>query len=283
MSPVSGATLVLALREVRKWVGRRGVFVSSLVTPLLWIALFGKSFNLQALLNPPAGQALPPETVEAFRSMVEERIASLFGTTDYFTFVSTGMLVVFAVFQGMFGGVSIIFDKRIGYMERIMASPIPRYSVFLSKVIATLVRTSILDAVLLVVAVAFGLRISGAGVVDFLASWIYVLLLATALSAAYAAMSFYAENQEVLFVVSNLVNLPLMFSSSALFPVKQMPHWLQVVAEWNPVTHATDLVRHHLIGSPVSDYWLSVAYLSVVAFSLLGLGTYLSIRWMETR
>jgi ABC-2 type transport system permease protein len=280
---MSGATLVLAWREVKKWIGRRGVFISSLVTPLLWIALFGKSFNLQALLNPPAGVALPPEAVEAFKRMLEERITSLFGTTDYFTFVSTGMLVVFAVFQGMFSGVSVIFDKRLGYMERLIASPAPRYSIFLSKVIATLVRVSILDAILLGVAVALGLKISGAGVLDFLVSWAYVLLLATALSAAYATMSFYAEHQEAVFAASNLINLPLMFSSSALFPVKQMPHWLQVVAEWNPVTHAADLVRHHLIGSPISDYWLSVAYLSTVAFSLLGLGMYLSVRWMETR
>jgi len=280
---MSGATLILAWREVKKWIGRRGVFISSLVTPLLWIALFGKSFNLQALFSPPPGISLPPGAVEAFRRMLEERITSLFGTTDYFTFVSTGMLVVFAVFQGMFSGVSVIFDKRLGYMERLMASPTPRYSIFLSKVLATLVRVSILDAILLGVAVALGMKLGQASLVDYLASWAYVLLLATALSAGYATMSFYAEHQEAVFAASNLINLPLMFSSSALFPVKQMPHWLQVVAKWNPVTHAADLVRHHLLGSSVSDYWLSVVYLVAVAFTLLGVGLYLSVRWMETR
>ncbi|MEB2836939.1 MAG: ABC transporter permease [Desulfurococcales archaeon] len=280
---MAGASLLLAWRELKKWVGRRGVFISSLVTPLLWIALFGKSFNLQALFTPPQGAQLPPGMVEAFRRAIEERIVSLFGTTDYFTFVSTGMLVVFAVFQGMFAGVSVIFDKRLGYLERLMASPVPRSSIYLSKVIATVARVTILDAILLGVALAMGLKISGAGPIDFLVAWVYVVLLAAALAAGYATMSFYAEHQEAVFAASNLINLPLMFSSSALFPVKQMPHWLQVVAKWNPVTHAANLVRHHLIGAPVSDYWLSVAYLATVTAVLLGAGLYLSVRWMENR
>ncbi len=277
------ATLLLAWRELKKWLGRRGVFISSLVTPLLWIALFGKSFNLQAMLSPPQGVQLPPQVVEGFRRMLEERLVQLFGTTDYFTFVATGMLVVFAVFQGMFSGVSVIFDKRLGYLERLMTTPVSRSSIFLSKVVATLARVTILDAILLGVAAAMGLKLGAPGPLDYLAAWAYVMLVATALSAGYATMSFYAEHQEAVFAASNLINLPLMFSSSALFPVKQMPHWLQVIAEWNPVTHAADLVRYHLLGAPVTHYWLKAAYLAGVAAALLGIGAYLSVRWMESQ
>ncbi|MEB3852156.1 MAG: ABC transporter permease [Desulfurococcales archaeon] len=279
-------TLVLTWREVRKWLGRRGVLVSSLVTPLVWIALFGKSFNLQALLQPPPG-SLPPGSEQLVRAMQEalrRRILELFGTTDYFTFMASGMLVVFSVFQGMFSGVSVIFDKRLGYMERLLSTPTPRPAIFLSRVLATLFRVTVLDTLLLAAALAMGMHLrEGVTPIDLLAAWAYVLLLAAALSAGYATLSFYAEHQEVLFAASNLINLPLMFSSNALFPLKQMPDWLQAIAKANPVTHAASLVRHHLIGAPIDNYTLSLAYLTALTAALLLAGLYLSIRWMENR
>ncbi len=282
-----GETLVLTLRELRKWIGRRGVLVSSLVTPLVWIALFGKSFNLQALLQPP--QQLPPipgaeEIVRQMQEALRERIIQLFGTTDYFTYMSSGMLVVFAVFQGMFSGVSVIFDKRLGYMERLLSTPTPRSAIFLSRVLATLARITVLDTLLLAAALAMGMKLRpGITPLDLLAAWAYVLLLAAALASAYATLSFYAEHQEVLFAASNLINLPLMFSSNALFPLKQMPEWLQAIAKVNPVTHAASLVRHHLIGASIDNYTLSLAYLAGLTAALLALGLYLSLRWMENR
>jgi ABC-2 type transport system permease protein len=280
-------TLVLTWREVRKWLRRWGVLVSSLVTPLVWIAFFGKSLNLQALLQPPPVSAGYPGAEQLARTMQEalrQRVIALFGTDDYFTYMSSGMLVVFAVFQGMFSGVSVIFDKRLGYMERLLSSPTPRSAIYLSRILATLVRMTILDSILLVAALALGLRLKpGLSPLDLLLAWVYVLLLAAALAAGYATMSFYAEHQEILFAVSNLINLPLMFSSNALFPIDQMPRWLQVIAEANPVTHAAYLVRHHLIGAPIENYALSLAYLAGLTALLLAAGTYLSVRWMENR
>ena len=277
-----GETLVLTMRELKKWVGRRGVLVSSLLTPLIWIALFGKSFNLQSLLQPPSGAPAP--LAQILEKAVKERLLQLFGTTDYFTYVSSGMLVVFAVFQGMFSGVSVIFDKRLGYMERLLSTPTPRPAIYLSRILATMARVTILDALLLGAAVLMGMKLrEGIGVSDLVLAWLVAMLLSAALASGYATLSFYAEHQEVLFAASNLINLPLMFSSSALFPVSQMPGWLQAVAKVNPVTYAADLERYYLIGRPLEspEEWLGILALFAAAMLLLGL--WLSVRWMENR
>lgn len=277
-----GEMIVLTLRELKKWVNRRGVLVSSLVTPLIWIALFGKSFNIQSLLQPPSG--VPAPLAREIEEAMRRRLLQLFGTTDYFTYVSSGMLVVFAVFQGMFSGISVIFDKRLGYMERLLSTPTPRPAIYLSRITATMARVTILDALLLAAALLMGMNLkSSIGPTDLLLAWLVAMLLSAALASGYATLSFYAENQEVLFAASNLINLPLMFSSSALFPVSQMPDWLQAIARVNPITYAADLVRYYLIGRPLEDPLEWMAALTVFSIGMLLLGLWLSVRWMENR
>ena len=57
-------------------------------------------------------------------------------------------------------------------------------------------------------------------------------------------------------MIINLLNLPLLFASNAMFPAKFMPDWLQPVVWWNPVSHATDISRQLLLGSPgMSALW----------------------------
>jgi len=278
------ATLVVATRDLKKWVGRRPVLVVSLATPIIWIALFGKSFNPTALFggSPPPG--VPQQIVEAVRRMFEQRLLQLFGTTDYFTYFASGMLVVFMVFQGMFSGISVIFDKRLGYLDRMLVAPIPRISIFAGKVLATLVRVTILGTILLAASLALGMRLKeGITPLDLLAAWAASLALAATIASAYTALSFYAENQEVVFAVGNLVNLPLMFTSNAIFPLEQMPDWLKTLAKANPVTYAADIVRYHLIGRPIDNYGFEAAVLALLALATIAVSAWLSVRWMNSR
>ncbi|MEB3760636.1 MAG: ABC transporter permease [Desulfurococcales archaeon] len=279
------ATLVLLVRELKKWFGRKPVLVMSLLTPVLWIALFGKSLNLTNMLMPPGSlEGISPEMMKVLQQMVTARLIELFGTTDYFTYMSSGMLVVFAVFQGMFSGISIIFDKRLGYMDRLLVAPIPRLSIWLSKILAVAVRVTLLSLLLLAVSLLLGMNLKeGVGVIDLLASWSYIILLAMTIASLYALLSFYADNQEIVFAAGNLLNLPLMFTSSAMFPVEQMPDWLQKLASANPVTFAADLVRYHLIGRPVGDYTAELVKLVVIALVMLVVSGWASLRWMNNR
>ena len=276
-----GATLVLLRREVLKWVGRRPVLVISIVTPIFWIALFGKSFNIINLLN-AAGAGVDPRLAAAIREAMLRAVERVFGTTDYFTYVATGMLAVFALFQSMFGAVGVVFDRRIGYMTRLLAAPIPRFSIFIAKVLGTLFRITVLSAILLAIAYGMGARFKpGLGPLDLAAAWLVIALLRLGLSSIFTGLAFNVYNQEVLFAVANLVNLPLMFSSSALFPREQMPSWLQAIAGVNPISHAADLIRYYLIGKTLEDPTLSLAYLVGLTAALLAIGYTLASRGLR--
>ncbi|MCE4611012.1 MAG: ABC transporter permease [Desulfurococcales archaeon] len=273
--------VALTWREVLKWVRRRAVLLVSISTPVFWIVLFGKSFNITSILSLPA-EGIEPGLAEAIRRVLAARVVELFGTIDYFTYVATGMLVVFTLFQSMFGAVGVVFERRIGYLTRLLASPAPRSVIFLSKVLGTLFRVTVLSALLVAVAYLFGLEVKeGLTVSDVILAWLVLMVLGMGLSSLFTGIAFNVNHQEVLFALANLINLPLMFSSSALFPREQMPEWLQVVARVNPLTYAADLERYLIIGRPVEDplaYW---AYLLAVSITLTIIGYILSLRGMR--
>ena len=251
----------------------------SIATPLMWIALFGKSFNPFSIAEQPG---LPQQLAMIIQEAIQERIKSLFGTLDYFTYIASGMLVVFSLFQGSFGGVSLIFDKRLGYTTRLLVAPIWRPSIFIAKIIGSLFRITVLSALLLVVASIMGFKFrEGITPLDFLAAWLVVMAFSTAITSMYLAIAAKANHQEVVFALANLVNLPMMFTSSAIFPVRQMPWWLQSVAEVNPLTYAVNLVRYHLIGAPIDDYMVHVAYLGAFTLLLTGISLYAATRSIE--
>ena len=275
--------LVLAWREAKKWIGRRAVFVISIITPLMWISLFGKSFNIGSLIGVNVEiPGLPPGVADAIRAALQERVKSVFGTLDYFTYVTSGMLVVFTLFQSSFGAVEAVFDKRIGYMTRLLVAPISRASIYLAKLLGTLLRITVLSALLLAVAIPLGFQFrEGIGPLDILAAWGVMLLLASGFTSLFLAIAFMADNQEVIFATANLLNLPLMFTSSALFPVKQMPEWLQSIAKVNPITYAANLVRYHLVGTPIESYTHDLLYILVLSVALIVAGFTLSMKALE--
>lgn len=275
------ALLVLFRREVVKWVSRKPVLIVSLSTPIFWIALFGKSFNIMNLLQ-SAGLPVDPSMAEAIREAMLNAVKRVFGTTDYFTFVATGMLAVFALFQSMFGAIGVVFERRIGYLTRLLVAPIPRFSIFFSKVLGTMFRITVLSLILLTIAYIMGLQFKqDITVLDLFGAWLILMLLSLGLSAVFTGLAFNITNQEVLFALANLVNLPLMFSSSALFPIDQMPSWLKTIARVNPISHSADLIRYLLVGKSLDNPLLSLIYLATLTIILLAIGYTLASRGMR--
>ncbi len=279
---------VLTWRELKKWWGRRGVFIVSLVTPLAWLGLFGKSINFTkifspstfALSLPPQLQPYAPYIQKVMENASQTALVKLFGTTDYFSFLTTGMLVVFAFFQSAFGGVNIVFEKRLGSMNRLRMTPAPRFSIFLAKIVGTLIRIFFYETVLLVIALALGFK-PDVTLLGFILSGVAIALLAIGFISLFEGIGFNVDNQEIMFSILNLINLPLMFASPVLFPLKQMPDWLQEVAKFNPLTYTADIVRYNMLGLHTVNYVEAWAILVGISAVLTIIGAWASLRVLE--
>jgi len=238
-------TWALTVREVKKWVREPILLFMMIIQPVIWLGLFGKAFNLTGLIQ------LPPNLPPQFREMINQMLRSTFGgTTDYFTYMAAGMICVIVLFTAMFSGMSLVWDRRFGFLNKLLAAPIPRGSIILAKINSSVMRGMFQAILVLGIAMGLGLKVGDAfGPLDVLGILAALALLSLGLSSMFVAITIRIKRQETLMATVNLLNLPLMFASSALFPITQMPDWLQTIARLNPISYGCNTVRAFILHS----------------------------------
>lgn len=271
-------TWALTLRELKHWYRKKVQIFMTIIQPIVWLALFGQAFNIGALLSQSGAAA------SAFSSAFS-------GAPNYFSFMAVGMLTVIVLFTCMFAGMSIVWDKRFGFMTKLKVAPIPRGAIPLSRILATVVRALIEGALVLVIALLFnyipgfiGLSVSPLfSVMDLVGLFFVLFLLSMGFAALFTTLALAVENQETLFGVVNLLNLPVMFASAALFPTTFMPDWLKTVASVNPLTLAVDAARQFVFHNPNPLHSVGVDVLGLLLFSgaLVGIAAFMTRRLLN--
>jgi ABC-2 type transport system permease protein len=260
-------TAALYEREMIKWFRQKVQLVFIVVVPLMWMGLFGKSLNFSVLLRIPEIPGAE-HLRNQLQSLIEEYIVKrYFGGYDYFSFFVVGMLSIFILFTTMWSGMSFVFDRRLGYLNRFLVAPIPRFSIVLSKILSSITRALMQATALLVIALGLGLTLkSDVNFFDILILYAVIAILALSFSSIFTAVAVRITSHDLVISIANLVNLPLMFTSNSIFPIDQMPQYLQIIARANPITHANNITRFYLLG---------IGDLGTVAISAIYLATFM--------
>ena len=242
----------LTVRDIKKWYRNPTFFFVGLIQPFFWIALFGS-----ALSAGPFGSSSASVFLE--------------GAHTYITFILGGVLTTTALFTGMFSGINIIWDRRLGTLSRLLSSPISRSSIVFSKILAAMVRILVQVVILFIAALVIpnGLELTnGITLLEIGVIIAAVLMIAFIFSAIFSIIAVRMRNMQTIFGITNLVNLPLMFASFALFPPSFMASWLKTVAYGNPVSWSAIAMRDVIINGTV----ISSSQMYTVGLYLLYLG-----------
>jgi ABC-2 type transport system permease protein len=271
-SPLHGLW-ALTNRDLRKWYTNPIQLFTSLIQPVVWLALFGKALNFGTFIS---GSGLTP-------IQQGEILQSYFGTTSYFSFLACGMLAFVVLFTSAFSGMSVVFDRRFGFLNKALSTPVARGAIVMGKVFQSVGRSLIQAAIVLVIAIILGMEIGHFTVLGIAGAFVIIFLMATGLSALFTMLALRSSDWQTQVALINLINLPLLFASNALFPIKIMPNWLQDIVEVNPVSYANDAVRQLLLGATVhlAPLWVDFAVLIVFAFVLSAIGIVLSWRLLS--
>lgn len=252
----------LTNRELKKWYQNPVILVMGVIQPVLWLALLGKAMNI--------GSIIPSNIPGVSSSAI---MLQTFGTTDYFSFMAMGMVAFTTVFTTAFVGMSVVWDRRLGFMNKVLSTPVSRSVIILSKVFSASIRAMFQAAIVTAVAFMLGLVVgTNFGLFSLLGVFSIVFLLSVGLSSMFTALTLRTTRMETPQAVIQLVTLPLMFASSAYFPITQMPQWLQVVASVNPISYAIDAVRRLMIFSdgfgPLPFDFLYIGMFAVVVTAI---------------
>jgi len=283
----------LTNRELKKWYKNPYILFLSIIQPLIWMGLFGRAMNIGAIftktqislpqLTPPLTQEQLGQLGNWFSNISTNTLKNTFGVADYFSFMAVGILSMVVLFTSMFSGMSIVFDRRLGALNKILSTPVARGSILMSKVFNAVIRALIQAAIVLGFAAVLGLTVGPDFTpLNLLGVFAALFLISIGLSSIFILIGIRSTRFETQMAVVNLLNLPLLFASNALFPVNLMPSWLQNVAKVNPVTYANDATRQLILypidmGKLIFDF----AYLGAFALIFSTIGIFLSWRYLS--
>ncbi|MBO8191533.1 ABC transporter permease [Streptomyces oryzae] len=164
--------------------------------------------------------------------------------------------------------ISVCMDMTEGIMARFRTMAIHREAVLIGHVVGSVLQALVSVVLVGAVGVAVGFRATGATVVEWLAAFGLLALVAVAFTSMAVGMGLASPNAEA---ASNnampLIVLP--FISSAFVPVDAMPGWFQPIAEYQPFTPAIETLRGLLLGTGIGNSgWIAIVW----CLGLTGLG-----------
>jgi ABC-2 type transport system permease protein len=243
-------TVAMAWAELRKLRHDHLDIFTRSVQPLLWLFVFGTALRRNHTLSGGYG--------------------------DYRAYLAPGVMAQAALFVAIFFGLGVIWERDVGQLQRLLATPLPRLGIVLGKAAGAAVRALAQALVLLAVVAIAGIAIRWSPFA--IAGAVLLLLIGTCgfacLSMILASL---VRTRERFMGIGQLVVMPLFFASSALYPLSIMPGWLRVVAHANPLSYEVHGMRDLLLGiSAGGILWLdfAVALGFLLATALVAAKTY---------
>jgi ABC-2 type transport system permease protein len=211
------------LVEIQKLRHDRTEIFTRAVQPVLWLLIFGETFTRI--------HAIPT------------------GGVPYLDFLAPGIIAQSGLFVAIFYGIQIIWERDAGVLTKLLVTPTPRAALIIGKGFAAGIRALAQVVVVLVLSAILGvtltlnpLRILGTFVIVMMGSAFFACLSMTVAGVVL--------KRDRLMGIGQMITMPLFFASNALYPVKIMPGWLQVLALVNPLSYEVDALRGLLISTP---------------------------------
>ncbi len=197
---------------------RPTTLIAGVVQPLMWLLLFGALFS-----------GLPKGLVGDGQTYVQ--------------FLAAGIIVFTAFSSALNSGLPMLFDREFGFLNRILVAPlVSRFSIIAASAIFIISLSLVQTIAIVTVSGLMGAglpSLSGLTVMALILTLLIIDFTMLSLGLAFAMPG----HQEMLAFIF-LVNLPLMFSSTALAPLAFMPTWLQWIASLNPLSWAIEPIRY---------------------------------------
>jgi len=247
-------TYTIFWREMKRYRKSRSGVLIRLIQPAIWIIVIGNTF---------AG--------------TQPLIKSVGYDLSYIEFMAPGVIILTAIFTSIFGGVNTLWDRRYGFMNKALTSPISRSSIALGKMLAISLVSALQASLILGIALAIGVNFVNP--LMFIPIMFIVILFSLGFSGISVVVAATAKSQETFWGIVNFLGMPLFMLSPALFPLELVPDWLAVVAKLNPVTYSVLLIREMMTGTTQTvSVVLDLAVISGFVIIMVALASYVFTR-----
>lgn len=232
-------TSVVFTRQMRQLLRNPVWVIFGLTQPILFLVLFGPL-------------------------LTRVRAGGLGGSGSWSIFVP-GLLLQLTIFGAGFAGFGIIQEMREGVLDRQRVTPASRLALLLGRTLSSVVTIAVQAALLVVVAIPFGLRPDWLGVFVPL---LLICVLALGISAASYSMGIILKDEDSFAPFVQSVSLPLLLLSGVFLPMSLAPGWLHGLSKANPLSYLVDATRS-LFGGHMDASTVITGVLVTIAFTIL--------------
>src|SRR6266851_791034 len=213
-------------RELVRFYRQRARVVGVIASPLVFWVVIGSGFG------------------SSFRS------GDAAGQQHYLDYSYPGFLIMIVLFTSIFTMMSVIEDRKEGFLLSVLVAPVPRSAIVLGKVLV-------------------GIHL---GLTDFLLVVLTVFLVSFALTALGFTIAWSMDSTQAFHAIINLFLIPLWLLSGALFPLTGASAWIRFLIRINPLTYGVEALRDLLYPARLESFPLSSSLATLVLFSALMFG-----------
>ncbi len=235
-------------REIIRFLRQRSRLLSAIVQPLIFWVLIGS--GLSASFQPSG-------------------ISEKQGYIEYFY---PGIVVLVLLFTAIFATISVVNERREGFLQNVLVSPVPRWSIVLGQALGGITLALLQGVLLLGIAPLIGIKV---GLISLLTTCGVMVLIAFGLTNLGLLIAWRMDSTQGFHAIMNLILIPIWLLSGAFFPLVGVPNWLEWVMKLNPVTYGLAAFRHSLyLDSHITFDELPTMMISIIVCSVFSLLTY---------
>ncbi len=213
-------------REMVRFCRQRSRLMGALVQPLVfWLLLGG---GLRASFQPPGA---PPGT-------------------SYVEYIYPGIIAMVLLFTAIFATISVVEDRREGFLQGVLVAPVPRPAIVLGQALGCTTLAVVQGLLFLLLAPAAGIGLSLESVLSVIG---VMILVAFGLASLGLALAWRLDSTQGFHAIMNLLLLPMWVLSGAFFPVTGVPSGMAWIMRLNPLTYGMAALRRALyLGNPAA-------------------------------
>ena len=231
----------LARRELVRFLRQPNRVIGALATPIVFWLLIGGGMGASFRSSGPGG-------------------------SNYIEYFFPGTILMILLFTAIFSTISIIEDRREGFLQSVLVAPVSRMSIVLGKVLGGTALAFSQGLIFLLLAPTVGIRPSLPAI---LLTCLAMLIVSFSLTALGVCIAWRMSSTQGFHAIMNLFLMPMWFLSGALFPAEGARGGLAWVMRANPLTYGLSAIRCSLYLRPGHELALTVGFGVSIIFAIL--------------
>jgi ABC-2 type transport system permease protein len=229
-------------REIVRFYRQPGRVVGVLASPLVFWVVLGSGFGTSFRSGSPTGQ------------------------NHYLDYSYPGILILIVLFTSIFAMMSVIEDRKEGFLLSVLVAPVPRTAIVLGKVLGGTTLAAVQGIIFLIFAPFAGVHLN---LIQVLLVAVVVFLVSFSLTALGFAIAWPMDSSQAFHGIVNLFLIPLWLLSGSLFPLAGASGWIRIIMRLNPLTYGVEALRSLLYPGSETTFPLPSAMATLVLFSLV--------------